>query len=248
MIKQYLIRKNKILLGIKNTYLNPKGNIYQPEMFWDNFFKNGINDSKTISPIKGMFLSMYHYTSIEQIILRYLHNNSIITSSVLDIGSGAGHWIKFYQSLGVTTTGIDVSNIAIKYLNDTFEGKFIQGQVPQVFSSCEEAFDIINAIGVMFHIIDDNDWKNTIVEISKRLLPNGIFITSGQFGCINGVNVQIDKNGNINKRLRSKNKWRKTLKEAGFSKVKFYKNKAYLNINDTMPENNILIATKKKRV
>jgi hypothetical protein len=72
----------------------------------------------------------------------------------------------------------------------------------------------------------------------------GVFVAGGHFGIFNGPSAQIDVSGNINKRLRSRRNWARTLTEVGFRRVDFYRNDAYLFINDNLPENNILVATK----
>jgi hypothetical protein len=96
----------------------------------------------------------------------------------------------------------------------------------------------------MFHIVDDNEWEDTIACIAKSLNKNGHFIVGGHFGYLDGLNVQIDQEGNINKRLRSRMRWKKNLKEGGFRKVLIKNNKSYLFIEDKLPENNILIGVK----
>jgi len=252
MIKQFLTRQKKILKGIYFSYLKKKGQRYEASKFWDaSVYVHGISDRQTIDPNQSPYSSKYHYCSVEMQILKHLYNNGIETkkSSVLDIGSGSGHWIEFYKALGaVKISGIDVSETSINYLNQKYssdpETTFYKGKAVDVFNQLKDKFDIVNAIGVMFHIVDDQEWLETINKIALMIPKNGIFIVGGHFGFLNGLNVQIDHFGSINKRLRSKSTWKRTLIKAGFSTIKFYKNNAYLWINDTIPENNVLIATK----
>ena len=67
---------------------------------------------------------------------------------------------------------------------------------------------------------------------------------SGMLESLPDLNVQIDHEGQINKRLRSWKHWNSCLRELGFSDVIRHENRAYLSIDDTQPENNILIATR----
>lgn len=252
MIKRYLIKKIKISRGIYFTYIKPKGKKYKDSEYFDkSFYTRGISDRQTLSAKKSPITAQYHYCSVELKILSYLLNNKIdvFNSAILDICSGSGHWISFYKTIGSNDlTGIDVSEKAVEYLKNKYSDddnvSFYNGKASEVIGSIDKQIDIVNAIGVMFHIVDDSEWKYTIRKIARVIPKDGIFIAGGHFGILNGLNVQIDKNNHINKRLRSKNVWNKTLKKEGFSKVKFYKNNAYLGINDTLPENNIIIATK----
>ena len=252
MIKQYLVKQKKIARGVFYTYFKTKGHNYNAKEWFDkSFYIEGISDRQTISPRKSPISSKYHYCSVESQILKHFYNYSVEIkgSSILDIGSGSGHWIEFYKSLGTEKIyGIDVSESPIKYLKNKYSRDpntvFYHGKAVEIIDKFNEQFDIVNAIGVMFHIVNDSEWYETIKKVGEVIPKNGIFIVGGHFGILNKLNVQIDKNGQINKRLRSKTLWKKTLKKAGFSNVKFYKNNAYLWIKDTLPENNIIVATK----
>ena len=118
------------------------------------------------------------------------------------------------------------------------------GKASEILDKLDKHYDLVNAIGVMFHIVEDVEWVNTIKVIGKSLRKGGLFVVGGHFGILDNVNVQIDHNSQINKRLRSRRHWRDTLKKAGFSRVDVYTNNAYLWIDDILPENNVLIATK----
>ena len=252
MIKQFLTRQKKILKGIYYSYFIKKGQEYEASNFWNtSVYLHGISDRQTIDPNQSPYSSKYHYCSVEMQILKHLYNNCIETekSSVLDIGSGSGHWIEFYKSLdAVKISGIDISETSIDYLNQKYSNdlkiSFYKGKAVEIINQIQESFEIVNAIGIMFHIVDDKEWLETINKISMKIPKNGIFVVGGHFGFLNGLNVQIDQYGKINKRLRSKFVWKRALKKAGFSTIKIYKNNAYLWIKDTIPENNVLIATK----
>lgn len=252
MIKQFLRKKTRIARGLLNTYFRKKGQSYCDTEWWDNcVYTEGISDRQTISPKKNPLSAKYHYASVEMQILKYFYNNkiSINQSRVVDIGSGSGHWIDFYRSLGFSEiVGIDVSLSSVNYLKEKYREStdvaIHHGKAYEILGKLDDEFNLVNAIGVMFHIVDDTEWINTIKAVVKVLRKNGLFIVGGHFGFLDGLNVQIDRNGQINKRLRSKRRWTDALRKADFSRVHVYTNNAYLWINDTLPENNVLIATK----
>lgn len=186
------------------------------------------------------------------LILRHLFNESIQTEgiSVFDIGSGSGHWIEFWKKLGAAAvTGVDISDASVDYLTSLYSSRegidIHHGNAVDVLSQLSQRFRIINAIGVMFHIVDDDEWSRTISMVSDHLDAGGLFIVSGHFGWFNKINVQFDKTHHVNKRLRSKRFWIKQLRASNFKTWDVYPNSAYLHIHDTLPENNILIARKR---
>ncbi len=167
----------------------------------------------------------------------------------MDIGSGAGHWIDFYKSLEPQeNVGLDVSLSSFRYLKEKYASdttvKIHHGNALEVIAKLNGEYDLVNAIGVMFHLVDDSEWEDTVGAVGSILRQEGLFVVSGHFGLLGGLNVQIDEAGNINKRLRSIWRWRKVLRKAGFTKIRRHQNNAYLSIKDTLPQNNVLIATK----
>lgn len=251
MLQKYLRRKTKIFYGIVNTYLKPKGDQIERE-WWEGFYSEGVSDRHTISPYHSKLATKYHYASVEKLILKHFRNKGLKNlnqKKVLDIGSGAGHWIDFYKSLGAgSVTGMDISDSSYNHLKEKYSQNsditVYHGKANSIIEGLEDNFGLVNAIGVMFHILDDDEWEDTIKAVGKILEKEGVFVIGGHFGLLNNLNIQIDSDGNINKRIRSKSHWKRKLREAGFTDIKFYRNNAYLWIKEKLPEANILIATK----
>lgn len=267
MIKQYLRRKAMLLRGIVYTYSGKDFKPYEDKTWWDKeFYVKGVSDRQTIHADKHRLSARYHYNSVESLILEYLYNHRVQKSArlwggkaqdssfsehlrVLDIGSGSGHWIDFYQSLGVCRqTGIEVSASAAEHLREKYSAadgiEIYHGNALEVIPQLEGKFDVVNAIGVMFHITDDTVWTDTINAMANSVEPNGFIVVGGHFGWLDGLNVAVDDSGGIIKRLRSFRHWKRVLKKAGFRKIHLYRNNAYLWINDPLPENSILVAEK----
>jgi predicted TPR repeat methyltransferase len=253
LLKQFLKRRLKIARGFYRTYVRGNRQAYDPKSWWDTLFYTGpITDEDTIGRDRGVLTTAYHYASVEMLILRHLRNAGLKLDPlrVCDIGSGAGHWIEFYLSLGATEcVGIDISQRAVEHNKRKYAGRenvsFHHGNAGDVLPTLGNRFDLVNAIGVMFHLVDDTQWTRTIEGVANVLEPGGIFIVGGHFGLINNLNVQYDAQHNVNKKLRSAAHWKATLKEAGFTDIQIHRNRAYLSIADPIPENNILTARRK---
>jgi SAM-dependent methyltransferase len=250
--RSFLRKRMKILLGAYSTYIRGNRRPYEPDTWWDNkFFTQGLSDRQTIGPDKNLLSAKYHYDSVELLILRYLRNNgrNLTSSTICDLGSGSGHWIDFYLSLGAShCLGIDVSKNSVDFLRSKYrEGQGVtieHGRIHEVLARTELKCDLVNAVGVMFHLVDDEEWEETVRQVGRVLRAGGIFVVGGHFGLLDGLNVELDSEGAVIKRLRSASHWKRSLKQAGFARARIYRNSAYRYIRDSLPENNVLIAEK----
>jgi SAM-dependent methyltransferase len=194
--------------------------------------------------------ALYHYASVELILLRHFFNHRCDPSgwAVFDVGSGAGHWIDFYRRVGAAhCAGLDISHRAVEFLTQKYADEptveIYPGSFHERLSMKPQSYDVINAIGVMFHVVDDQEWHTGLSAIAQALKPGGLLVVGGHFGLLNNVNVQFHQ-GRVNKRVRSRAAWRRALRVRGFRAVQFYYNPASLFIKDWIPENNVLIARK----
>ena len=207
MIIQFLRKRAAIAAGFLNSRLNRARGVYDTTTWWDgSFYTDGISDRQTIHSSKHRLSASYHYASIEQIICRFLFNTRVQSSPrilgpkpsdsnpfqgchVLDLGSGSGHWITFYANLGAERVdGVDVSLESVTYLRDQYADRanvsIYHGPIREFFAAHQNSYDIVNAIGVMFHIIDDEEWHQSLHDISQHIQSGGLLIVGGHFGLL----------------------------------------------------------------
>ena len=225
---------------------------YDPASWFDETcYATGVSDHNTVWPGADNLPVRYHYTSVELLILRHFVKRRVDIRGlkVFDIGSGAGHWIEFYRSMGAKQcVGIDISPISARHLEEKYRGddrvQVHHGLFQEFLDNDATKYDIINAIGVMFHVVDDDEWLRGLTAVSTSLEEGGCLVVGGHFGLIDGVNVQFDNRNLANKRLRSARRWRTALRRLGFGDIHIYHNRAYLFVDQILPENNVLIASK----
>jgi 2-polyprenyl-3-methyl-5-hydroxy-6-metoxy-1,4-benzoquinol methylase len=107
-------------------------------------------------------------------------------AKVLDIGSGTGVYIDLWRKFGARDiTGLDITNVAVKQLSSLFpENKFFVGDISDPSFKQHAAFaqyDVISAMDVLFHIVDDERYKTAVENIAAALKPGGYFIYSDSF-------------------------------------------------------------------
>lgn len=253
--RQAKSRKKKIIKGWVRTHRKEHTEPYVPDEWFDaHVYNDGVSDQKTIASNRTIIPTKYHYASIELILLREFFHRKLdfSTLDVCDIGSGAGHWLDFYQSITAKSClSIEVSEKAGEYLkranahNDSVNVEI--GFFQDILKNHENCFDLINAVGVIFHVVDDDDWLTGLKRLFGALRPNGLLVVGGHFGLLNNVNVQFNPDNTVNKRLRSGSHWRKTLETIGFKDIQIQKNRAYLYLKKSLPESNILFATKNSK-
>jgi SAM-dependent methyltransferase len=246
---------------------------YRPETFFESWYRSSddFHDRCTIGPEVEELRALYHYKSVErnivEAIMSYLNESWVSNRQrlrVLDIGSGTGHWLRFFiDEIGVGyATGIEISTTAVQKLERRFVAldniRIHLADISTEDLDLGERFDIVNAIGVMFHIVDDRAWSRSITNIAKHLKLGGVAIIGGKFDCITR-NVHFTKTDEFSswdqfrnenaagkdrllvyKRLRSKRMWRRTLKENECTVVDVIP--AHCRIHT--PQNNVLVFRK----
>ena len=100
---------------------------------------------------------------------------------VLDIGSGYGHWIDFYESLEAhKITGMDISLSSFNHLYEKYSEnaniEIYHGKALEVIGKLNGDYDLVNATGVMFHIVEDSEWENNINTVGNAVEKKGAYL------------------------------------------------------------------------
>lgn len=235
---------------------------YDPVEFFEQFYaiSDTSDDRVTISPDYPQLHAKFHYNMVENGIMSYFKEFGVIPKTGLDVGSGTGHWVDFYTTVLQVEHiyGVDIARGSVERLKARFEGNsavtILHGDVLDQDAVPEQSLDLINAIGVLFHIVDDQKWEETLCWCYSRLRHGGIFVAGGLMGMVT-ANVQFepikfstveDYRGNselvCNKRVRSRRYWKKALRNAGFKKIVFRSSDSPSHIST--PENNLVFAHK----
>jgi SAM-dependent methyltransferase len=177
---------------------------YDPKRFWPNHYRSmadrPLDDWATIASITDPE-TRFHYNAIENSIIRALtlyrpiHQESPEiwrfkqrrrSWRILDVGSGAGHWIDFYLAVYFpeAVVGLDIAPTVVERLRTKYQMQpvtilehDVTGSPPPI-----EPVTIVNAIGMMFHIVDDIHWRKSLQHLAQVLRPDGLILVGGDFG------------------------------------------------------------------
>lgn len=103
---------------------------------------------------------------------------------VLDVGSGTGFYLDAWMRLGAKeVVGLDLTDVAVVNLRKTFPDLDIhQGDISTGRGDLAAgSFDVISAMDVLFHVVDNSKFATAIETIAELLTPGGIFIWSDLF-------------------------------------------------------------------
>jgi SAM-dependent methyltransferase len=135
------------------------------------------------------------YRMRRTIFLRRMHALDLDyrASSVLDIGSGTGFYLKLWKDLGVSTlSGCDLTDVAVSRLRKEFtevriEQLDIGDELPATLAS---QYAIVSAFDILFHIVDDRRYEQALYNVHSLLEPGGLFIFSDLL--IHGIPLRDD--------------------------------------------------------
>lgn len=94
------------------------------------------------------------------------------TGTLLDLGTGLGQDAQFFHEQGYTVTALDLEPIAVHRPDIAF----VQGDLTKPFIWKEETFDIVYA-HLSLHYFSTEETRRLLQEISRVLVPGGIFAT-----------------------------------------------------------------------
>lgn len=258
---------------------------YDGKTYFESFYRAGARDEAMPDRVTlGMVTepeSRFHYNGVENSIIRahvrlYPPPPGMMASAwhevqkrsgmrLLDVGSGTGHWIDFFVSTFLVShaTGIEITDQMCTFLRGKYTGRpevrIVNADVSSPSFSVQDIggpFEYISAIGVLFHIVDDDKWRSAIANLSAALSPEGLMFVGDEFG-VETRSVQFHKSDHfdtwrehdqatgaegelrVNKRVRSLADWQRAASDAGLVLVDLVRTDRDPAI--TTPEADILV-------
>lgn len=102
-------------------------------------------------------------------------------SSVLDVGSGSGYYLRRWQKWGAGEIfGSDISDVAVTRLRAEFPGiPVVRSDVSALDQTLgERKFDLISCFDVLFHIVNDRDYCAALKAMGHLLRDDGFLLIS----------------------------------------------------------------------
>jgi SAM-dependent methyltransferase len=116
--------------------------------------------------------------SVDRIVKRQDLTARLEKAAVLDIGSGVGHWLRYWRGRGVASLrGCDLTETAVAELTRRFpDVPVTQVDIGVPNPRFDERFDVISVMAVLQHIADDDRWRQALVNVGNLLADDGVGI------------------------------------------------------------------------
>lgn len=190
---------------------------YEPERFWDERYTS-LDLTRSGHRDLPQAYNRWLYRRKQAVLKRALQRAgwSGTGHRLLEVGAGTGAYIDFWQRLGVASiTGLDISGTAAAHVQQRYpQHRFVKRDVtePGLSAECGTAFDLVTALDVMYHVVDDDKLQIALVNVAQVLRPGGLFAIHDQF-----LHRTTEHHGYI--RWRSLADWQRLLDTAGFEVV-----------------------------
>jgi SAM-dependent methyltransferase len=243
---------------------------YDAESYFDSkynaIFEEEFSDRVTIWPDFDPLSARHHYNSVENGIIEHLAvHRPRMHPAILDVGSGAGHWIDFFRELfdPSLVVGMELSRRCAEELRHKYTDEpgvvVVEDDVSRAGLHLDQRFDVIVAIGVMFHIVDDDAWQRAVSNLARHLSDGGTIVVGGQFGLttrdigfapraeFSTWSELLEAEGEtalVRKRIRSLRHWRRCARRNGLQVSRIKRTRKRRTI--AAPENNLLFLTARR--
>lgn len=142
---------------------------YEPRCYWESL----ISKQYDLSGVSHAELPTVFAKALYRQLDRTVDLEAPPARRVLDIGSGTGHWLRYWRRRGAEPVGLDLTEHAVAELARTL------ADVPVVLADVSQgvpfagSFDVVSAMNVLLHIVDEQQWNRALRNLGDVLNANG---------------------------------------------------------------------------
>lgn len=158
---------------------------FEAKSYWEARLRNHPGLSGVGNTRLGRRYIHWLYKVRRVVFLRLLRSLTLDLSAaqVFDIGSGTGFYLELWKELGVSSvTGCDFAEIAVSRLENAFPwSRIVRMDIGDAFPLPRPQYDVVSAFDVLFHIAEEERYKQAIRNVHALLRPGGVFVFSDFF-------------------------------------------------------------------
>lgn len=191
--------------------------VYRNESYWNSLHAKEMSLCVVGYPELGTAFNTWQYRlrlkTFERLINQEVSNYEGMR--VLDCAFGSGAYTQFWRGMGVKHyVGVDISEAAVKRAKKIFPSfSFHQSDLSKMDQDLHlnaTPFDVVTAIDVLYHIVDDDECALAIKNMLTGVSETGVFVFSDIL-----VDESIQTASHVKR--RSTRFYRKILSDLGFT-------------------------------
>lgn len=210
---------------------------FDGKSYWERRFSSTLDISTVGYAALGMHFNRWMYRLRRSVFLRTvatLRRERPVTA-VLDVGAGSGFYLERWRELGVADIrACDLTETAVQWLRARYPGDDIfvldVGGDPELLPAWQ--VDVISAMDVIFHIVDDAQLEQAFQNMFRLLHPGGFLIFTDNF-------VHSPKRSSTHHVSRSKADLEGAVRAAGFEIVS--RRAAFFLMNEPVDSDSALL-------
>ena len=172
------------------TQLDPRrdmtGDDQKQRTYWNQRLRCCWGPEGASTPVYGRQFALWRYRVRARVFRKLVCRLGLKLArlAVLDVGCGTGFYLGQWQSLGVKSlAGLDISDWAVSQLRLVYpNGTFYRADIGAFASPLpDEAFDVVSAIDILVHIVDDDAYLRALKSLYLALRTGGYLLYSDSF-------------------------------------------------------------------
>jgi SAM-dependent methyltransferase len=153
---------------------------YEPGAYWEELLAGAFNESGVGYPQLGRAMNLAMYRATRRSVSHALAASGLDgpPRRVLDVGSGTGYWIDFWRRHGAERiTGVDLTATSVERLRRRWpQHEFLQLDIGEPDLELPGGQDVISAMSVLLHIVDEARFRKALATLARALRPNGTLL------------------------------------------------------------------------
>lgn len=155
------------------------GRDYIASDYWDEIHRDGSDESAVGYPNLARSINKARYHVERHNVARALAAAGVPKPArVLDVGSGTGIWIDFWEQRGAAQIiGLDLAAAAVDRLSRRYPGhEFRQEDIASPNSLLPGAQDVVSAMSVLLHITDETQFEQALCNLASCVRKGGYLV------------------------------------------------------------------------
>jgi len=158
---------------------------FKPEAYWEKRLRNRFSLEGVGNRSFRLEYNIWLYRARVRVLGKLLRDNqlNLRDKTLLDIGAGTGYYLEFFKRRGIgRVTGMDITSASVEALKKRHpEDHFVKASVADRDLPISGKFEVITAFDVLFHIVDESDFRQAIRNIGNFCHDNSIVLIIDSF-------------------------------------------------------------------